>query len=180
MSSRGEYALRALLVLGASETEWMSIHEIAAKTAVPVKYLEQILLQLKHLGLTRSKRGTQGGYALRVPPEEIVIGQVIRSLEGPLAPMGCVSVTAYDPCPLEAHCLLRPLWLLVRETVAHVLDNTRLSDLLARRIPMEGEPAAFAGWPEGTPVARCTQVPSAADITMAETQSAIQAGRTKG
>ncbi|MCL6442710.1 MAG: Rrf2 family transcriptional regulator [Alicyclobacillus sp.] len=135
VSSRGEYALRALLVLGSSEQEWMSIHEIAERTAVPVKYLEQILLQLKNLGLTRSKRGTQGGYALRPAPDDIIIGHVIRSLEGPLAPMGCVSVTAYDPCPLEPHCMLRPLWMLVRDTVAHVLDNTRLSDLLEQRVP---------------------------------------------
>ncbi|MBX5437339.1 MAG: Rrf2 family transcriptional regulator [Alicyclobacillaceae bacterium] len=135
ISSRGEYALRALLVLGASDQEWMSIHEIAEKTAVPVKYMEQILLQLKHLGFTRSKRGMQGGYALRMKPEEVVIGQVIRLLDGPLAPMGCVSVTAYEPCALEGHCLLRPLWMLVRDTVADLLDHTRLSDLLNGRLP---------------------------------------------
>lgn len=59
-----------------------------------------------------------------------MIGEVIRKLEGPLAPMSCVSVTAYEPCPLEGDCLLKPLWALVRDTVAHVLDRTTLDHLL--------------------------------------------------
>jgi Rrf2 family protein len=134
VSSRGEYALRALLLLGQSGSSVLSISEVADKTLVPISYLEQILLQLKSHGYVKSKRGVRGGYALLMTPEQINIGEVIRKLEGPLAPMSCASVTAYEPCQLEAGCLLKPLWTLVRDTVAHVLDQTTLADLLEQKI----------------------------------------------
>jgi len=135
VSSRGEYALRALIFLGLREGSVVSIQEIAEKTLVPAQYLEQILLQLKKLGYVASKRGIHGGYSLSQSPATIRIGEVIRNLEGPLAPMGCASITAYDPCSLEAGCLLKPLWVLVRDTVAALLDRTTLADLLLDRIP---------------------------------------------
>ncbi|MGC5325237.1 RrF2 family transcriptional regulator [Brevibacillus sp. SYSU BS000544] len=134
VSSKGEYALRALLYLGQHDGQVVSISEIAEKTLVPISYLEQILLQMKMNGHVKSRRGAKGGYLLRSHPSEINIGEVIRKLEGPLAPMGCASVTAYEPCQLEPSCLLKPLWTLVRDTVAHVLDQTTLEDLLERRI----------------------------------------------
>ncbi|OYD07015.1 RrF2 family transcriptional regulator [Paludifilum halophilum] len=135
VSSRGEYALRALIVLSQqSKDSVMPIAEISERTLVPVPYLEQILLRLKTEGMVKSRRGMHGGYALQKSPKEVVIGEVIRRLEGPLAPMGCVSMTAYDPCPLETDCLLKPLWALVRDTVTEVLDRTTLDDLLKRRV----------------------------------------------
>jgi Rrf2 family protein len=130
LSSRGEYALRALICLGGSDAEVISIGDIAEKTLVPINYLEQLLLQLKRNGYVQSKRGVNGGYKLSRGPSEIIIGEVIRNLEGPLAPMGCVSITSYESCPLEAGCMLKPLWALVRDTVAELLDNTTLKDLL--------------------------------------------------
>jgi Rrf2 family protein len=130
ISSRGEYALRALICLGSNDTELTSIGEISEKTLVPINYLEQLLLQLKRNGYVQSKRGVNGGYKLSRSPSEIVIGEVIRNLEGPLAPMGCVSVTSYESCPLEEGCLLKPLWALVRDTVAELLDKTTLKNLL--------------------------------------------------
>ncbi|MFT4415496.1 RrF2 family transcriptional regulator [Fredinandcohnia humi] len=134
ISSRGEYALRALICLGGNDTKVTSIAEISEKTLVPINYLEQLLLQLKRNGYVQSKRGVNGGYKLSREPEEINIGEVIRNLEGPLAPMGCVSITSYESCPLEGTCLLKPLWALVRDTVAELLDNTTLKDLLERKI----------------------------------------------
>jgi Rrf2 family protein len=134
ISSRGEYALRALIYLGRQENQLTSIGEIAEKTLVPDTYLEQILLQLKRNGYVQSKRGVNGGYKLSRSPREIIIGEVIRNLEGPLAPMGCVSVTSYESCPLEAGCLLKPLWALVRDTVAELLDKTTLMNLLEGNI----------------------------------------------
>ncbi|KEF37898.1 transcriptional regulator, BadM/Rrf2 family [Schinkia azotoformans MEV2011] len=130
ISSRGEYALRALIYLGTKNNEVITIEEISDKTLVPVNYLEQILLQLKRNGYVQSRRGVNGGYKLSRSPDEINIGEVIRNLEGPLAPMGCVSVTSYESCPIEAGCLLKPLWALVRDTVANLLDHTTLNDLL--------------------------------------------------
>jgi Rrf2 family protein len=116
----------------------MQISEVAEKTLVPINYLEQILLQLKKLGYLKSKRGILGGYTLLLPPEQINVGEVIRKLEGPLAPMGCASITAYEPCPLESGCLLKPLWTLVRDTVARVLDQTTLADLVEQKIQGKG------------------------------------------
>jgi Rrf2 family protein len=135
VSSRGEYALRALIYLGQRQGNVVSIQEISEKTMVPAQYLEQILLQLKKCGYVVSKRGIRGGYSLSQTPACIRIGEVVRKLEGPLAPMGCASITAYDPCSLEAGCLLKPLWVLVRDTVAALLDQTTLEDLLTNRVP---------------------------------------------
>ncbi|MEH7234983.1 RrF2 family transcriptional regulator [Bacillus sp. JJ1562] len=134
VSSRGEYALRALICLGAKGNQLINIEEIAEKTLVPVSYLEQILLQLKRNGYVQSKRGVNGGYKLSRNPNDIIIGEVIRNLEGPLAPMGCVSITSYESCPLEAGCLLKPLWALIRDKIAELLDHTTLNDLLEGNI----------------------------------------------
>ncbi|HZG15007.1 MAG TPA: Rrf2 family transcriptional regulator [Candidatus Bathyarchaeia archaeon] len=133
ISSKGEYALRALLVLGQHEGKVLSIADISDKTLVPISYLEQILLQLKMLGHVKSKRGSRGGYSLRTRPADVNIGDVIRRLEGPLAPMGCASITSYEPCILEPACLLKPLWTRIRDTVAQILEETTLADLLDRR-----------------------------------------------
>ncbi|TCW40789.1 RrF2 family transcriptional regulator [Laceyella sacchari] len=135
ISTRGEYALRALIILGQEPARVMTISDLADKTLVPTSYLEHILLQLKHLGYVVSRRGSRGGYRINRPPDQIVIGEIIRQLEGPLAPMGCVSVTAYESCELESMCLLRPLWMSIRETVANLLEKTTLEDLLRGKVP---------------------------------------------
>lgn len=139
VSSKGEYALRALLVLGEHHGKIVSIQEISDKTLVTVSYLEQILLKLKKLGYLDSKRGTNGGYILKRETSDINIGEVIRVLEGPLSPMGCASITKYEPCQLEPSCQLRPLWSLVRDTIAYVLDQTTLEDLLENRLTLNKE-----------------------------------------
>jgi len=136
VSSKGEYALRALLVLGQQQGTVITIQEISEKTLVTINYLEQILLQLKKLDYVKSKRGAKGGYYLHKNSNEINIGEVIRDLEGPLSPMGCASITKYEPCPLEAGCHLKPLWSLVRDTIAYVLERTTLEDLLLNRVSL--------------------------------------------
>ncbi|KKI90508.1 BadM/Rrf2 family transcriptional regulator [Bacillus sp. SA1-12] len=140
VSSKGEYALRALLVLGQQQGQVMTIQEISDKTLVTINYLEQILLQLKKLDFVKSKRGARGGYFLHKEAQQINIGEVIRKLEGPLSPMSCASITKYEPCPLEAGCQLKPLWSLVRDTISYVLDRTTLEDLLLNKIHLlEGD-----------------------------------------
>ena len=134
VSSKGEYALRALLVLGQQQGKVMTIQEISDKTLVTINYLEQILLQLKKLDFVKSKRGARGGYFLHKDIDQINIGEVIRNLEGPLSPMSCASVTKYEPCLLEEGCQLKPLWSLVRDTIAYVLERTTLEDLLLNKI----------------------------------------------
>ncbi|MFC7371615.1 RrF2 family transcriptional regulator [Fictibacillus iocasae] len=137
ISSKGEYALRALIVLGGKYgSDLVQTKDISSETLVPPPYLEQILLTLKNHGYVKSKRGAKGGYSLKRPPSEIVIGDVVRDLEGPLAPMSCVSLTSYEYCLLEDRgCLLKPLWSLVRDVVAELLDHTTLEDLLAGNLP---------------------------------------------
>jgi len=134
MSQKARYALRALLALArlpADET--LMISEIAARERIPRKFLEQILLDLKHQGLVRSRRGKFGGYGLLKPPEEITFGQVVRCIDGPIAPLPCLSRTAYrrcDDCRDEASCELRLVFAKAHAATSRILDGTTLADAL--------------------------------------------------
>src|SRR3989449_6128537 len=98
-SKKSEYALRALIELTkAYGGTPVRRHQIAERQNIPIVFLEQILLALKHAGLLASARGAQGGYVLIKPPAKGTLGQVIRILDGPVAPIGCVSKTAYKKC----------------------------------------------------------------------------------
>ena len=136
LSKRGEYGLKAMIDL-ASQTEPTAvtqIKDIAARQQIPVKFLEQILLTLKNAGLLRSRAGVGGGYYLAKAPEAITLGQVVRVLDGPLAPIPCVSQTAYERCVCddEATCGLRLTMLDVRNAIAAILDETTLADVSTR------------------------------------------------
>jgi len=133
ISKRGEYALRALIDIGIAKElghDMIRIHELAKQECLPIKFLEQILTQLKEAGYVDSKRGRYGGYFLKMPADRIRFGNVIRYIDGPLAPIACVSQTAYEPCtcPDEDHCGLRMLMLDVRNTIANILDRYTLAD----------------------------------------------------
>jgi Rrf2 family protein len=135
LSKRGEYALRALIDLGIAQElhrPMLQLSELAAKEKLPVKFLEQILTQLKAGGYVTTKRGKLGGYSLGKPMERIKFGAVIRLIDGPLAPIPCVSRTAYSrcSCPDEAHCGLRMLMVDVRTAIARVLDRYTLADIV--------------------------------------------------
>jgi Rrf2 family protein len=136
LSKRGEYALRALIDLGiAAELGWPLLQTslLAAKERLPIKFLEQIFTQLKEAGYVKSKRGKLGGYSLAKKMDKIRFGAVIRLIDGPLAPIRCVSQTAYErcTCPDEIHCGLRMLMLDVRNAVARILDRYTLADIVA-------------------------------------------------
>ena len=135
LSKRCEYALRALIDLGiADELGWhlLQTSQLAAKERMPVKFLEQIFTQLKAAGYVKSTRGKLGGYSLAKRMEKIRFGAVIRLIDGPLAPIKCVSQTAYErcTCPDEIHCGLRMLMLDVRNAVARILDRYTLADIV--------------------------------------------------
>ena len=135
LSKRGEYALRALIDLGiASEFGWpkLQITELATKEKLPIKFLEQIFAQLKSAGYVKSRRGKFGGYSLARPMKRIKFGAVIRLIDGPLAPIRCVSQTSYArcSCPDEIHCGLRMLMLDVRNAISTVLDLFTLADIV--------------------------------------------------
>lgn len=138
LSKRGEYGLRAMIMLATPNSEGQSsvlqIREISQHEQIPGKFLEQILLSLKNAGLLHSKMGVGGGYHLARPPSEISLGQIVRILDGPLAPVKCVSQMAYEPCgcPDEETCGLRLAMGDVRNAIANILDGTSLADVTKR------------------------------------------------
>jgi len=135
LSKKGEYALRSLINLGIAaemNRKLVQVSELAESEQLPVKFLEQILQALKEAGIVESERGKFGGYRLARPANKIFIGEVVRLIDGPLAPIRCVSQTAYEPCtcPDEAHCGLRMLMLDVRNAIADILDRYTLADVV--------------------------------------------------
>jgi Rrf2 family protein len=130
LSTKGEYASRAMLELSLHyEEKPLHIRDISKAQSIPQRFLEQILLQLKRAGYLRSRKGPDGGYYLAKPPAKINVAEVIRVMDGPLAPIDCVSVTAYEVCPLERTCSLRGLWKEVRDAIAEILERTTFDDL---------------------------------------------------
>jgi Rrf2 family protein len=133
VSKRGEYALRSLINLGIAHELGLprvQIRQLAEKENIPVKFLEAILLEMNRAGYLDSKRGKGGGYFLKKPMARITIGEIVRLIDGPLAPISCASLTAYRPCscPDEAHCGLRLLMVDVRNAIANILDKYTLAD----------------------------------------------------
>src|SRR3989337_510104 len=134
LSKRGEYGLRAMIFIATAlhthqaDNGLVQIKDISEKENIPAKYLEQILLTLKNAGLLHSKMGIGGGYYLARPASEITLGQIFRVLDGPVAPIKCVSQMAYEPCgcPDEQTCGLRLAMSDVRNAIADILDNTSL------------------------------------------------------
>jgi len=140
LSKRGEYGLRAMIALAEpaenSDTpQMMQIKEISLREQISTKFLEQILLTLKNAGLLHSKMGVGGGYYLARAASEITLGQIFRVLDGPVAPIKCVSQMAYEPCgcPDEETCGLRMVMGDVRNAIADILDNTTLADVNKRQ-----------------------------------------------
>lgn len=133
-SKKSEYALRALIELTAHpEHLLLQRQKIAERQHIPIEFLEQILLTLKNAGLLASKRGVSGGYSLIKSPHQITLGQVIRLLDGPLAPICCVSKTAYQKChdcpyANKANCTIQDVMGKVRSAIAEILDNYTLAD----------------------------------------------------
>jgi Rrf2 family transcriptional regulator, cysteine metabolism repressor len=134
LSKKSEYGLRALIELAlAYNTTILHRHDIATRQHIPVEFLEQILLALKRAGVLSTRRGVKGGYSLIKAPDEITIGQVIRILDGPLAPIGCVSKTAYQKCSdcpyaNKLECPVQNVMGSVRNAIAGILDNYTLAD----------------------------------------------------
>lgn len=135
ISKQAKYALRALIALaGAKPGEAMLTAEIARQQRIPKKFLEQILLNLKRHGLVQSRRGSQGGYALLRPADEIAFLQVLRIVDGPIAPLPCLSITAYGVCADcldERTCEIRRAFARVAEATRDVLATTTIADALS-------------------------------------------------
>lgn len=143
LSVRGEYALRALLVLSQKYgDEVVRIQTISREQNIPKKFLEQILNDLKTMGAVMSKRGADGGYRLAQPPSKITLASVVRHITGPLAPVSCVSDRFYErcTCPDEARCAIREVMKEVRDAVADIMEGITLADLCERSRRLEKKP----------------------------------------
>ena len=143
LSVRGEYALRALIVLGLDYIEDDSvvrIQEISKRQNIPKRFLEQILNDLKSSGILESKRGIAGGYRLKVPPDRITLAEVIRHIEGPLAPVSCVSERFYEKCscPDENKCAIRSVMKEVRDAIVKILEDVTVAQLCERVKQLQG------------------------------------------
>jgi Rrf2 family protein len=133
VSQRGLYALKALLHLaGAFDRGVVKIHTIAEREGIPEKFLESILLALRNARVVSSLRGRDGGYQLRRPPEEVFIGDVVRLIDGPLAPFGDVVELQRLVRTDEKHPGLFDLFLEVRNAASAIVDKSTLADLLVR------------------------------------------------
>jgi Rrf2 family protein len=139
VSKRGQYGMRALCHLAETYGAGVvQIREIARKEAIPGKFLEGILLELKHAGIVRSRRGIDGGYELAREPKEIMLGQVMRVLDGPLAPLGSAAelkeLMKSDPRQAGFYSVL----IGVRDAAAAILDQTTLAEVVGRNSKLEG------------------------------------------
>lgn len=140
ISQRAKYALRALVALAhAADSRTMMISELSASCSIPKKFLEQILLELKHHDLVRSKRGKLGGYQLNRQPSEIMFGEVLRIVDGPIALLPCLSKISYRRCADcldEESCEIRRVFAQVAESSREIFDNTSLLDAMRGEDPV--------------------------------------------
>jgi Rrf2 family iron-sulfur cluster assembly transcriptional regulator len=146
VSTRGDYACRALLSLSLHDGEGTptSVRDIAERTGLPQPYLEQILLALKGAGLVRSKRGVGGGYVLARPPERISLAEVVSAVDGPIVLGDFGEPHQHGACDHEGQCVLLSIWADVGERMRRILEGLTLADV---SVMARGE----APWPETPP-----------------------------
>ncbi len=150
LTQKAKYGLKALVMLAQQDTgEFTLVAEIAQRQKIPRKYLELILLELRKQGILHSQRGKNGGFRLARPPAEVTFGQVIRVLDGPIAPFPCASLTGYrkcEDCADEQVCAVRKAMRQVRDAMAEIIDSTTLADAAAPALVRDvtAEPAQAA------------------------------------
>jgi Rrf2 family protein len=131
VSAKGEYGVRAMVILALDfSTGPVPLREIAQRECISYQFLEQIFLPLRRAGLIESVRGAKGGYVLARPPGEIKVGDIIRALEGPIAPVECVAEGKTGSCSRGDTCLTRGIWQRLRDSMSEVLDDITLADVI--------------------------------------------------
>lgn len=152
LSKRGEYGMRTLINLGIAKEmgrEVLSASDLSTGDNLPLKFVEQILADFRHAGIVGTKRGKFGGYFLQKDPSQIKMGDMVRLLDGMLAPIPCASEAFYQPCTCvdEDHCGLRMLMIDVRNAVSNILDRYTLADVVEvtlRKMRRDKTPIPFA------------------------------------
>ena len=131
VSQKCQYAVRAVFELSKRHGAGpVRIADVAEAQAIPVRFLEVILNQLKQGGFVLSQRGARGGYVLARPPEELTVGDIIRFIEGPLGPVECAMGGSRTACPLHDDCVFLPMWEKVRDAISGVYDETTFQSLV--------------------------------------------------
>lgn len=129
ISARGQYATRAMLQIALNENEWpLPLREISARESISEQYLEQIFRDLRKTGLVESIRGAHGGYRLSRASEKISVGDIIRSVEGPIIPVGCLGDGTV--CQRTSQCTTRKVWAKLQQSMLEVLNQTTLKDMI--------------------------------------------------
>jgi len=128
---KAQYALRGVFELAKRFGQGpVKVADIAEPQAIPPRFLEVILNQLKRAGFVESRRGREGGYMLSRAPEALTVGEVLRFVEGPTSPVGCIGAAAKDRCQLFGSCVFLPMWQRVQEAISGVYDGTTFQDLV--------------------------------------------------
>ncbi len=134
VSAKCYYAIRALYALaehdGRSDPKPLKIADIAEREQIPVRFLESILNQLKGAGYVQSRRGAEGGYRLSRPADQLTVGEVMRFVDGPIAPINCVSQSRPKECQFHGECHFFGFWCRVRSAMSDVVDHTSFADLI--------------------------------------------------
>ena len=131
ISQKCQYGLRAIFELAKRRGQGpIKVAEIAEAQAIPPRFLEVILGQLKQGKFVASRRGAAGGYELIRPPDEVTVGDIIRYIEGPMGPVGCIADADREDCPLYGDCVFLPMWERAHNAVAAIYDATSFSDLV--------------------------------------------------
>jgi Rrf2 family protein len=146
ISAKGEYAAKAVLHLSLKYPQVVTIHEVAVRHNIPIKYLEHILLSLKKAGVLESRRGLRGGYTLARPPAEISVGEVLRVVDGRFSQASCIEVDllhAYA-CPESASCGLKQVWQDVQGAVERILFETTFDEVCRRTTSGPSQTGDFA------------------------------------
>lgn len=142
LTYRGDYALKAVLDLALHEARVVTIHELAKRADIPIKFLEQVLLDLKRGGFVESRRGKVGGYLLAKPASRIKLGEVVRFIDGPTEPITCVE-KHYSGCTDIYRCVFRPIWQKISQATSDIIDTITFEDL-ANQVKLNSQEFAYS------------------------------------
>jgi len=141
---KGDYALKAVLdlALNYGQDKLVTIHDMARRADIPIKFLEQVLLDLKRGGFVESRRGKIGGYYLAKPPASIKVGEIIRYIDGAIEPIACTEKD-YSGCKDVYNCVFRNIWLDVAKATAGIVDNITFENLVNMMIKSRAMPVSY-------------------------------------
>ena len=131
LSTKGQYGLKAMIALGVyAKDDYITLKEVATNVGVSDNYLEQLIAMLRKAGYVKSRRGALGGYTLAVDPSDVSVGQILRALEGSLAPTSCSCEENTEQCTNHDRCITQEVWIKIRDGINDVVDSIMLKELV--------------------------------------------------